>query len=99
MSAQSDSGSARWIAALAAVALVSAVAIPMGAMTMIAGMTALTSAEQAAAAGDCGAGEAGVVYASSGDVRLPVVGDYTYTSLYGMRLHPIAGVYRPARRP
>lgn len=36
----------------------------------------------------------GVVYASSGKVRLPVVGSYTYTSPFGMRVHPITGVLR-----
>ena len=36
----------------------------------------------------------GVVYASNGKVRLPVVGSYTYTSPQGMRMHPIYGVMR-----
>lgn len=88
------SGPTWWLAAVLAVSLVVMVAIPMGAMTMIAGLVALSSAQKAAQAGDCGAGESGVVYASSGDVRLPVVGKFTYTSPYGMRLHPILGVYR-----
>lgn len=56
------------------------------------GVAAVTAAN----ADDCTpGGEGSVVYASDGgQARLPVVGTYTYTSPFGMRLHPIYQTYR-----
>lgn len=83
----------RWVVAAVVGTLVLLVGIPLGGVMLLAALLSSTSSQPEAASGAC-VTDPSVVYASSGEARLPVVGSYTYTSPYGMRLHPIYNVMR-----
>lgn len=84
----------KWVVAGVVAVLVLAIGIPVGVITAMAVMISMAASQQQMQVGDCGNGQGGVVYASDGAVRLPVVGPFTYTSPFGMRMHPIYQVMR-----
>lgn len=82
----------RWVVGLVAAIVAAVVAATLTLLGALGGSVSSTMA--AAADEDCTPAGGSAVYASTGEARLPVVGQYTYTSPFGMRLHPIYGVYR-----
>ena len=83
----------RWVGVVLVAAVFLAVALPLAVLTLLGAVLASTSSQPEAKDSSCQTGP-DVVYASSGEARLPVVGSFTYTSPYGMRLHPIYNVMR-----
>ncbi len=78
------------------IAAVVAVVVSATGMGWLALATLFTLFNQAAvaAANPCQQPLGGVIVAGDGTVRLPLVGPFTVTSEYGMRLHPIYGTWK-----
>lgn len=95
--AEGDQGRRLLIAAaFAAVVLLAAPLVIMGGIVVltVASVSNFAGVAEQAMCSRAGQGAA-IVEASGGPVRLPVTGKFVYTSKFGNRLHPIAGVMRP----
>lgn len=79
---------------IAAVVAVVVSATGMGWLALATLFTSLSNQAAVAAANPCQQPLGGVIVAGDGTVRLPLVGPFTVTSEYGMRLHPIYGTWK-----